>query len=35
MTVGEWVMFYMRHEAYHIGQLHFPYAQALAARNCA
>jgi len=33
MTVGEWVMFYMRHEAYHIGQLHFPYAQALAARN--
>ena len=35
MTVGEWVMFYMRHEAYHVGQLHFPYAQALAARNSA
>jgi hypothetical protein len=33
MTVGEWVLFYLRHEAYHIGQLHFPYAQALAARN--
>lgn len=33
MTVGEWVLFYARHEAYHIGQLHFPYAQAIAARN--
>ena len=33
MTVGEWALFYARHEAYHIGQLHFPYAQAIAARN--
>ncbi len=33
MTIGEWVMFYMRHEAYHIGQLHFPYAQAIASRR--
>ncbi len=33
MTVEEWVVFYMRHEAYHIGQLHFPYAQAIAARQ--
>jgi uncharacterized damage-inducible protein DinB len=33
MTVGEWVMFYMRHEAYHIGQLHAPHAQAMAARG--
>ena len=22
MTIGEWVLFYTRHEAYHIGQLH-------------
>ncbi len=33
MTVEEWVVFYLRHEAYHVGQLHFPYAQALAARQ--
>jgi hypothetical protein len=33
MTVAEWVVFYMRHEAYHIGQLHAPYAQAIAART--
>lgn len=33
MTGAEWVVFYMRHEAYHVGQLHFPYAQALAARE--
>lgn len=33
MTVGEWVVFYMRHEAYHIGQLHAPHAQAIAARG--
>ena len=33
MTIGEWVLFYLRHEAYHIGQLHFPYAQAIAARG--
>lgn len=33
MTVEEWLFFYVRHEAYHIGQLHFPYAQALAARG--
>jgi uncharacterized damage-inducible protein DinB len=33
MTVGEWVMFYMRHEGYHIGQLHAPHAQAIAARG--
>ena len=33
MTVGEWVLFYLRHEAYHIGQLHFPYSQAMAARD--
>jgi uncharacterized damage-inducible protein DinB len=33
MTVGEWAFFYVRHEAYHIGQLHFPFAQAMAARN--
>ena len=33
MTVGEWVLFYLRHEAYHIGQLHYPYAQAIAARG--
>jgi uncharacterized damage-inducible protein DinB len=33
MNVGEWVMFYLRHEAYHIGQLHAPYAQAMAARG--
>lgn len=33
MPIGEWVMFYMRHEAYHIGQLHFPYSQAIAARD--
>ena len=35
MPVGEWVVFYMRHEAYHIGQLHFPYAQAIASRASA
>ena len=35
MTIEEWVVFYMRHEAYHVGQLHFPYAQALAARQSA
>ncbi len=33
MTVEEWIVFYMRHEAYHVGQLHFPYAQAIAARQ--
>lgn len=33
MTIGEWVLFYLRHEAYHIGQLHFPHAQALASRG--
>jgi hypothetical protein len=33
MTIGEWVMFYMRHEGYHIGQLHAPHAQAMAARG--
>lgn len=33
MNIGEWVMFYMRHEAYHIGQLHAPHAQAMAARG--
>lgn len=33
MTVEEWVVFYLRHEAYHVGQLHLPYAQALAARQ--
>ena len=35
MPIGEWVVFYMRHEAYHIGQLHFPYAQAIASRASA
>lgn len=35
MTIVEWVFFYVRHEAYHIGQLHFPYAQAMAARESA
>jgi hypothetical protein len=35
MTVEEWIVFYMRHEAYHVGQLHFPYAQAIAARQTA
>jgi hypothetical protein len=35
MTVGEWVVFYMRHEAYHIGQLHAPHSQAIAARGSA
>lgn len=33
MTVGEWLLFLLRHEAYHIGQLHFPYSQALASRD--
>jgi hypothetical protein len=33
MTGAEWAVFYMRHEAYHVGQLHFPYAQAIAARE--
>ncbi len=33
MTLGQWLLFLMRHEAYHIGQLHFPYAQAIAARD--
>lgn len=33
MAVGAWGLFYARHEAYHAGQLHFPYAQALAARD--
>jgi len=33
MTVEEWIVFYLRHEAYHVGQLHFPYAQAIAARQ--
>lgn len=33
MTGGEWLLFLMRHEAYHIGQLHFPYSQAIAARS--
>lgn len=33
MTVGAWGFFYARHEAYHVGQLHFPHAQALAARD--
>jgi hypothetical protein len=33
MTIGEWVFFYVRHEAYHVGQLHFPSAQAMAARD--
>lgn len=33
MTVGAWGFFYARHEAYHVGQLHFPYAQARAARD--
>lgn len=32
MPLGEWFFFLVRHEAYHIGQLHFPYAQAMAAR---
>lgn len=35
MTVGEWMLFLLRHEAYHVGQLHFPYAQAIAARDSA
>jgi uncharacterized damage-inducible protein DinB len=33
MTVGEWLLFLLRHEAYHIGQLHFPYSQAIASRD--
>lgn len=33
MPVGEWFLFLTRHEGYHIGQLHAPYAQALAARE--
>jgi hypothetical protein len=33
MTVNEWVLFYARHEAYHIGQLHFAHSQAIAARG--
>lgn len=33
MTAGAWGFFYARHEGYHVGQLHFPYAQALAARD--
>lgn len=33
MTTVAWAFFYARHEAYHVGQLHFPYAQALAARD--
>lgn len=35
MTIGAWAYFYVRHEAYHVGQLHLPYAQALAARTAA
>ena len=33
MPVGEWFLFLTRHEGYHIGQLHAPYAQAIAARE--
>lgn len=33
MGVEGWLFFYVRHEAYHIGQLHLPYAQAMAARR--
>ncbi|HEY8600951.1 MAG TPA: DinB family protein [Thermomicrobiales bacterium] len=33
MKVGEWLLFLLRHEAYHIGQLHFPYSQAIASRD--
>ena len=33
MTIGEWCFFLVRHEGYHIGQLHAAYAQAIAARD--
>lgn len=32
MPLDEWLYFLVRHEGYHAGQLHFPHAQALAAR---